>query len=412
MQILKGRKIALAVCASISAYKALEIVSLLGKLGAIVRVVMSEECKNFLSPVLFEALSHEHVLHADSQNWANGHNPIALASWAEILLIAPASANSINKLASGIADSPLLHTALAFDKTILIAPAANTKMFESPITQQSLAKLRTMGAEIIPPQQKILACGVFGDGALADCQEIVWHTARALLCEEFWHKRHVCISGGGSIEKIDDVRYLSNFSSGKMAQNLAAALYLKGAHVCLVHATLSAPFGAFALNSLPNDVCKLSAQSANDFLQALQQWIDNVPCEKMPYLFMAAAISDYRPKTAIKGKLKKAEMGQTWNLQCEQNPDILATLRKQGICTIGFKLENDKNAHENARNALAQKNLHAICLNTLQSAPLGSEKNAIAFITPEECVQFEPSTKLQQSFLILDSAKKLYGKCQ
>lgn len=409
MQILKGRKIALCVCASISAYKALEIVSMLGKLGASVRVVMSAESKKFLSPLLFEALSHESVLHDDAQDWTHhGLNPIALARWAEVLLVAPATANSLNKIANGIADSALLHTVLAFSGKILIAPAANTTMLESPITKQSLEKLHALGIEIIPTQEKILACGEFGNGALADVQEIVWRTARALLLDDFWRNRSVCVSGGGSVEKIDDVRYLSNFSSGKMAQNLAIALYLKGANVCLVHSTL-APFAIAALNVLPQGLQHQCVQSANEFLQSLQQWIDSQTTTPKPYLFMAAAISDYRPENVASGKRKKTEIGQTWNLQCVQTPDILATLRKKGICTIGFKLENAQNALENARNALMQKNLDAICLNMLQNAPFGSEENSITFITASECTHFEPSHKLLQSFLVLDSAKRLHN---
>lgn len=409
MQILKGRRIALCVNASVSAYKALDIVSLLRKLGAHVRVAMSAESTKFLSPLLFEALSHEAVLHDEAQSWADGGlNPIALARWAEVLLVAPATANTINKIASGIADSALLHTALAFSGKILIAPAANTTMLESPITRQSLEKLRTLGIEIIPTQEKILACGEFGDGALADSQEIVWRTARALLCEDFWHNRPACISGGGSVEKIDDVRYLSNFSSGKMAQNLAAALYLRGANVCLVHSNLAAPFSAFALKTLPQSLQHEHAQSAAEFLQKLQGWIDSQSAEPLPYLFMAAAISDYRPENAASGKRKKSEIGQSWNLQCVQTPDILATLRKEGICAIGFKLESAQDALQNARNALAQKNLDAICLNTLQDAPFGSESNSIAFVTARECTHFEPSHKLLQSFCILDSAKRLH----
>jgi len=232
--LLKDKKIVVGVTGSISIYKSLEIIRLFIKAGAKVRVIMSESAKEFISPITFEAISQNIVLHKDTQNWQNDNNHIGLAKWADILLIAPASANTINKISAGIADNLLLETVLAYNKTIIIAPSANTKMYLNPNTQASLKKLKVFGHIVVNPEKKVLACKDEGVGALANPLEIFYQSSRELLKEDFWINRRIVITGGGTIEKIDDIRYISNFSSGKMAYSLALALYLKGSDVCFI----------------------------------------------------------------------------------------------------------------------------------------------------------------------------------
>lgn len=410
MQLLQGRNIALGVCASVSLYKSLEILSLFKKLGANVRVVVTQEAKKLISPLIFEATSGCCVLTDEHQSWErDANNPISLARWAHVLLIAPATANTINKMACGIVDNILLHTVLAFSGKIIIAPAANTVMFESHITQQSLQKLRDLGMHIIPTACKVLACGEHGNGALADVEEIVWQSAQVLLNDTFWHKRKVCISGGGSIEKIDDVRYISNFSSGKMAQSLALALYLKGADVTFIHSHIPNVFDALPFHALPHGISCQIVQSAHDFYRSIEDWIERNTFLSKPYLFMVAAISDYRPKMHTKGKIKKDTIGEEWNIPCIKNADILTTLRRDAVCTIGFKLEDTQNAIEIAKDSLRKKKLDAICLNHLHSNPFGNATNEIDFITETRCIHLKTASKIEQSFLILEHAKQLHA---
>ena len=232
--ILKGKKILLGVTGSIAAYKACDVAREFIKAGASVKVVMSEASKRFVSPLTFEALTRESVLHEGTESWANELNHIDITKWADVFVIAPASANTINKLSKGIADNLLLQCALAFDKPILIAPAANTKMLENHQTKNSIKMLEVSDMTIIKSQNKLLACGDEGNGALADPKEIYYQTLKVLLKDDFWSERRVVVTSGGTIEKIDDVRFISNFSSGKMGHAIATALYLLGADVCLI----------------------------------------------------------------------------------------------------------------------------------------------------------------------------------
>jgi phosphopantothenoylcysteine decarboxylase/phosphopantothenate--cysteine ligase len=232
--LLQGKKVLLGVTGSIAAYKSLELVRLFVKAGAEVKVVMSEASKKFVTPLSFETLSRNRVLDEQSESWADDHNHIKTTEWADLFVIAPCSANTIAKLANAIADNMLLQCALAFPGRKLIAPSANTNMIQNPITQGSLKMLQVANYEVLDTQVKELACQTTGEGAMAEPLDIFWYSARMLLQEKFWKDRMVMVTGGGTIEKIDDVRYISNFSSGKMASALATALFLKGADVNLI----------------------------------------------------------------------------------------------------------------------------------------------------------------------------------
>ena len=296
--LLKDKKIVLGVCGSIAIYKSIEILRNLQKLGAKVRIVMSDKSQDFIRPLLFETLSNYEVLCSQTQKWSQSpNNHIEIASWADLFLIAPCTANSINKIAYGIADNILLESFLAFDKTKLIAPAANTKMLENHATLESLEILKQRGISIIDPQSKELACKQIGNGALAEPLEITYQVIRAFYQKDFWQDRQIGISSGGSREKIDSVRYLSNYSSGKMGASLALASYFLGANVTYI--------GSLLPYTLPLAIQTIHTETSQDFLQSIQKWQNSSTSNKRPFLFMSAAISDYIPKNPLNYKLKK-----------------------------------------------------------------------------------------------------------
>lgn len=398
--LLEGKKILLGVTGSIAIYKSLELIRLFIKAGAKVKVIMSEEAKRFITPLSFEAISQNEVLHVKTESWSNELNHIHSGKWADIFVIAPVSVNTINKLSHGIADNLLTQTAIAFNKQIVIAPSANTNMMLNPITQESLAKLQSLGYEIVAPQTKLLACNDEGMGALADVEKIFYKTASLLLADDFWKDREVIITGGGTVEKIDDVRCLSNFSSGKQASALALAFYLQGAKVSLITSSdITQPY----------DIQTLHVKSSLEMKEALIKAMQKVDKTKTPYLFMAAAVSDFIPKTPKKGKMKKEELGNSLSLELVANEDILANLTKTGFKVIGFKAEMDaKVALHNAQNMLNHKGLNAVCLNVIEEKnSFGSSNNAISFITHDEVFAFSLSSKFEIAQKIVEHAKHL-----
>ncbi len=416
--LLKNKNILVGVTGSIAIYKSLELIRLFVKAGANVRVVLSDEALKFISPITFEALSSNKVLYKESEDWSSDLNHIGVGEWADIFVIAPATANTINKLSNGIADNLLLQSALAFDRVKIIAPAANTKMYENPVTQASFKMLKLLNYKIVEPQSKVLVCKVEGKGALADVEDIFFATVRELLKDNFWENRKVVVTGGGTIERIDSVRYISNFSSGKMAKSLALALYLKGASVCFLTTK--------KFDDLPKEIYQLDVESALEMKEYLIDCIrsakkgvltkptlmdDSIPQNilKKPYLFMAAAVSDYTPKFPQEGKLKKEQLGDEWTLVLKRNEDILKTIDKSEIVSIGFKAEKDEEkALENAKNMLVEKNLDAVCLNVLkENNDFGSDLNEIDFITKGGVKKLSLKEKLLISFEILEEAKRL-----
>jgi len=401
--LLKNKKILLGVTGSIAVYKSLELVRLFVKAGAQVRVIMSESAKKFVTPLSFETLTSNAVLDDTNESWVDDHNHIKSGEWADIFLIAPATANTMAKLAHGIADTMLTQSALAYAGTKILSPSANTNMLFSPITQKNIRALIESGYTILGTQIKELACKTRGDGAMAEPLEIFYATARELLKEEFWHNRDAIISGGGTVEKIDDVRYISNFSSGKMASALATALYLRGANVTLVATRYE--------SSMPNAINTIEVQSSFEMQHALENQIKSAQesRQKNAYLFMAAAVSDYIPTHSQSGKLKKERIGETFSLEMHKNRDILASIEKKSLISIGFKAEMDAaNAMQNAKTMLEKKELNAVCLNLLKDdKSFGTDTNAIEFITPHGVESIESAQKLDVAFRIAQYAKKI-----
>jgi phosphopantothenoylcysteine decarboxylase/phosphopantothenate--cysteine ligase len=418
MQInLVGKSILLGVTGSISAYKACDLARLFIKAGADVHIVMTPSAERFVSALTFEALTRNAVLTESSESWAEDLNHIDIGKRCDVFIIAPATANTLNKLSKGIADNILTQTALAFKGEMLVAPAANTQMLANHYTTGSLKMLGVNDYIIIKPQEKELACGDVGNGALADPSEIFFTVAQSLLKDPFWEDRRIVVTGGGTREKIDEVRYISNFSSGKMAKALCLSLYLKGADVCYIT--------TMGNEGLPSGVYTIDADDAEEIYDYTKDAIrvskkgkmskasmnasDRHLIQKEPYLFMVAAVADYKPKYPQAGKLKKSMMGESWNIELTQTTDILSSLDKTDIKTVAFKAEmNSQEGLNNAIKLLTKKNVDAVCYNLLDDAKsFGGDENEITFITKNAQVPLGRADKLTLSAKILDEAKKL-----
>jgi len=394
MNLLENKNILVAVTGSIAVYKTLELIRLYKKAGANVKVIMTSSAKKFISPLTFETISQNTILDDTNEDWSTDtiNNHIAIGKWANLFVLAPVTANTINKLSNGIADNILLQVALAYPGIKLLCPAANTNMMHNPLTKASLKMLKLCNFRIIETTTKELACKDIGDGAMADVENIFHTSCQELLQDKYWKDRKVVLNGGGTIEKIDDIRYLSNFSSGKMANSLATALYYKGADVCLVTTKHT--------DNIPSEIHTIKVQSATEMLDFVNDAIsiakkgklssatlmDNSNIElirKTPFFFGVAAVSDYTPKFPQNGKIKKDDIGDNWELSLKKNTDILSSIKKDEIITIGFKAEMDKSkAKENAQNMLVSKNIDAVCLNILDDKNnFGSDKNSIELFT-------------------------------
>jgi len=265
----------IGVTGSIAIYKTCELIRLFIKRGDNVRVVMSKAATKFITPLTFETLTREKVLIEENEDWSNELNHIDFAKWADIYIIAPATANTLNKAYKGIADNLLLQTYLATTAPVLFAPAANTNMYLHPTTQEAIKNLNCIEAN-----SGLLACGDEGVGKMANPQEIFLRALREVNKDNFWQNKKVVITAGGSIEKIDDVRFISNFSSGKMGEALAKAFYIKGADVTLISSKD---------HNLTKEIKQIKVMSAKDYLNEIHK-------ENPDYLIMAAAIVDYKPE--------------------------------------------------------------------------------------------------------------------
>ena len=415
---LSGKQVLLGVTGSISAYKACDIARLLVKAGAQVHVVMTPSAERFVSALTFEALTRNPVLTEKTESWSSELNHIELGKKCEVMLIAPATANTLNKLSKGIADNILLQSALAFKGKMIVAPSANTQMLANHYTEGSIKMLRVNDIIVVDPQSKLLACGDTGAGALAEPEDIFYEAAKALLRDPFWEDRRVVVTGGGTREKIDDVRYVSNYSSGKMAKAVALALYLRGADVCYITTKDT--------RGLPKDIYTIEVEDTQELLEYTKDAVRVAKkgkmsraslnsadprhlIQKIPYLFMVAAVSDYTPKFPQRGKLKKSALGDEWHLELIQTPDILSSLDKFDIHTIAFKAEMDETqALGNAKALLEKKRVDAVCLNTLKgSESFGTDENEITFITKEKIQTLGKADKFKLAQKILDEAKTL-----
>jgi len=347
--MLANKKIVLGVTGGIAAYKAAELVRELVRAKAQVFVIMTRSAREFVTPLTFQTLSGNPVstdLFSLIEESEIGH--ISLADRADILVIAPATANIIGKIAGGIADDMLSTVVFATQAPVLLAPAMNVHMWENPICRENLQKLRARGYHFIDPEAGELACGYEGKGRLAEIPAIV-EEIRSLLTPKDFSDETILVTAGPTEEDLDPVRFLSNHSSGKMGYALAKAAGRRGAEVILVSGPTSLP---------PPAKAKLvQVRSAVEMRDAVFQHI-----EKASVLLMAAAVSDYRPKQAATQKMKKASLLPV--LELEQNPDILleAGKTKGNRIFVGFAAET-QNLLKNAKEKLAKKNLDLIVAN-------------------------------------------------
>jgi len=419
MQVdLSGRSVLLGVTGSISAYKACDLARLFVKAGADVHVVMTPSSERFVSALTFEALTRNPVLTETSESWSSELNHIEAGKKCDVFVIAPATANTLNKLSKGIADNILTQTALAFAGPMVVAPAANTQMLKNHYTVGSLKMLAVNDYTIVQPQEKLLACGDTGSGALAEPSEIFFETARVLLKEDFWENRRVVVTGGGTREKIDEVRYISNFSSGKMAKAVCLELYLKGADVCYIT--------TMGNEGLPQSLYTIDVEDAQEMFEYTVDAVrvakkgkmstasmNNTEAprliQKEPYLFMVAAVADFTPKFPQAGKLKKSMLGEQWQLELKQTTDILSNINKEGLKTIAFKAEMDtEEGLKNAEKLLAEKEVDAVCYNLLKDATsFGGSDNEITFITTQGQTALGRTDKLTLASKIVAHAKAL-----
>ncbi|MCQ2919377.1 bifunctional phosphopantothenoylcysteine decarboxylase/phosphopantothenate--cysteine ligase CoaBC [Helicobacter pylori] len=411
LRLLENRRVLLLVSGSIAAYKSLELVRLLFKSGASIQVVMSKGAKKFIKPLSFEALSHHKVLHDRNEKWYYNHqnklhhNHIACAASTDLLIFAPLSANSLSKIAHALADNTISATFLACASPKILAPSMNTNMLNSPITQSNLKRLKDSNHIILDTQNALLACDIKGDGAMAEPLEILFKAAQTLLKDAYFENREVIVMGGASMEKIDSVRIISNLSSGIQASALALALYFKGAKVTLIASSFPTP--------LPKEITSVLVSDTASYENALNNAAKNLQKHALkPLLFNLAAISDYLPKTSFNHKLKKSEIGETLNIECVQNKDLLASVNPNQFVKIGFKAEDDQqNAIKNAQNLLKLsqdngKDCSVVALNLIKdSRPFGSLENELWLFSHKKTQKIPSMNKLEASFKILDFIK-------
>ena len=367
--MLRNRIIVLGVTGSIAAYKAAEIASQLTQSGACVNVIVTEEAVQFVSPVTFRALTGRPVV-TEMFDLASEFSieHVSLAKAADIVVIAPATANIIAKLAAGIADDILCCTVLATRAPVLVAPAMETNMYTNPITQDNLSKLKARGFAIVGPATGWLASGKEGLGRLADINEVIGTIRQVLGMSGDLRGRHIVVTAGGTQEPIDPVRYVSNRSSGKMGYAVAEAARDRGAKVTLITAPTSLPE--------PVGISVIRIATAEEIRLA----VENVS-PKADALIMAAAVADYRPRSVVKEKIKKKDTGLTLELEC--TPDILSSV-KGNFIKVGFAAESSSLV-ENARQKLEQKRLDLIVANdiTAKDSGFGSDTSRVTIIDRE-----------------------------
>ncbi|EJC37478.1 phosphopantothenoylcysteine decarboxylase/phosphopantothenate--cysteine ligase [Helicobacter pylori Hp P-28b] len=411
LRLLENKRVLLLVSGSIAAYKSLELTRLLFKSGASIQVVMSEGAQKFIKPLSFEALSHHRVLHDCNEKWYYNHqnklhhNHIACAASADLLIFAPLSANSLSKIAHALADNIISATFLACASPKILAPSMNTNMLNSPIIQSNLKRLKDSNHIILDTQNALLACDTKGDGAMAEPLEILFKATQTLLKDAYFENREVIVMGGASVEKIDSVRIISNLSSGIQASALALALYFKGAKVTLIASSFPTP--------LPKEITSVLVSDTTSYENALNNAAKNLQKHALkPLLFNLAAISDYVPKTSFSHKLKKSELGETLNVECVQNKDLLASVNPNQFVKIGFKAEDDQqNAIKNAQNLLKPsqdngKDCSVVALNLIKdSRPFGSLENELWLFSHKKTQKIPSMNKLEASFKILDFIK-------
>ena len=390
--MLAGKTVLLCVSGSIAAYKIAYLASALKKLKADVHVLMTRNATNFINPITFETLTgNKCLVDTFDRNFEFSVEHVSLAKAADVVLVAPASANVIAKLAHGLADDMLTTTVLACTCRKIISPAMNTRMFENPITQDNLKICEHYGMEVISPASGYLACGDTGAGKMPEPETLFEYILQELACEKDLAGKKVLVTAGPTQEAIDPVRYITNHSTGKMGYAIARAAARRGAEVTLVSGPvdLKAPLG----------VRLVPVISAKDMFDA----VTSISAEQ-DAIIKAAAVADYRPAVVGAEKTKKSDGNM--NIELERTDDILAWLgahRREGQVLCGFSMET-QNMLENSRAKLAKKNVDMIVANSLRTAGagFGTDTNLVTVITKDGAEELELMSKDQVAHELLN----------
>ena len=390
--MLKGKTVILGVTGGIAAYKSAYLTSLLIKAGADVQVIMTDHAREFISPLTFEGLTNQRC-HTDTfdRNHEYSTEHVSLASRADAVIIAPATANVIAKLACGIADDMLTTTVLACDCPKIVVPAMNTRMYDNPVTQDNLEKLRKYGMTVVEPAAGRLACGDVGKGKMPEPDVLFQYVLMACAFPKDMEGKKVLVTAGPTQERIDPVRYITNHSTGRMGYSIAKICALRGAKVTLVT-------GQTALEP-PLFVDVVPVVSARDMYEAVVAGSGD-----MDVVIKAAAVADYRPAVTSDEKIKKSDGDLA--IAMERTDDILGYLgqhKRPGQFLCGFSMET-QNMLENSRAKLARKNLDMIVANNLkvQGAGFGTDTNVVTIITADMENELELMSKEEVAVRMLD----------
>ncbi len=393
--MLKDKNILLGVTGGIAAYKIANLASMLKKQGANVKVIMTENACQFITPMTFETLTAQKV-YTDTfdRNFEFKVDHIELGKWADVFLIAPATANVIGKLANGIADDMLTTTALAMRCPIVVSPAMNTTMFENKVVKHNIMKLRTYGMDIILPASGHLACGDSGAGKMPEPEMLLEYIKRAVYKKKDLVGKKVCVSAGPTREAIDPVRYISNNSTGKMGVEIAKMAAYRGAKVSLI----MGPSNVF----VPDFISRIDIKSAEDMYEEIMKISDS-----QDIIIKAAAVADYTPANYSDEKIKKKD--GDLSIELSRTKDILKELgerkennpKKQFIC--GFSMETE-NMEENSKNKLAKKNADMIVANNVkvEGAGFGTDTNVVTIFTKDNEIRLDKLSKLEVAEKIFD----------
>lgn len=390
--MLKGKTVVLGVTGGIAAYKIANLASMLVKLHCDVQVIMTKNATNFINPITFETLTnHKCLIDTFDRNFQYSVEHVALAKRADVVMIAPATANVIGKLANGIADDMLTTTVLACTCKKIVAPAMNTQMYRNPIVQDNMEKLRHYGFEIIEPATGFLACRDVGEGKLPEPELLLQYILKEIALEKDMNGKKVLVTAGPTQEAIDPVRYITNHSTGKMGYAIARHCMLRGADVTLVS-------GPTPLTP-PPFVTVVPVLSAKDMFDAV-----TFRADEQDIIIKSAAVADYRPATVADEKMKKS--GEALTMELEKTNDILKYLgehKKDGQFLCGFSMETE-NMIANSRAKLSKKNLDMIVANNLKQAGagFGTDTNVVTLITREEEIELPMMSKDEVAKKIID----------
>lgn len=398
--MLKGKTVVLGVSGSIAAYKAANLASLLKKQHADVHVIMTENALQFITPVTFETLTGNKCLtDTFDRNFQFHVEHVELAKRADLLVVAPASANVMARLAHGMADDMLTTTALACRCPKLIAPAMNTRMYENPVTQDNMELLKKYGWQVIEPEVGHLACGDTGKGKFPEERLIVEHILNEIAHKKDMEGMHVLVTAGPTMEAIDPVRFISNHSTGKMGYAIARICRQRGAEVTLVTGRTNLP--------RPAGIDIVDIKSAQDMFESVTS-----RSKEQDLIIKAAAVADYRPAVVAEEKVKKADGDMS--IALERTQDILAYLgehKQPGQVLCGFAMETE-NMVEHALGKLKKKNLDLIVANNVkvEGAGFGTDTNVVTLITDEEIRELALMKKEKVAQQLVDELLKLRAR--